>query len=67
MLGEQWGMMNETGSFAGQVWLWQYTFCYQIKPFSTSAHERAVTPLMAKESPCAPSGAGETSPPITRS
>ena len=36
LLGEQWGMMNETGSFPGQVWLWLYTLWYQIKPFSTS-------------------------------
>ncbi len=34
LLGNQWGMMNETGSFPGQVWLWLYTFWYQIKPFS---------------------------------
>ena len=34
----QWGMMNETGSYPGQVWLWLYTFWYQIKPFSTSAN-----------------------------
>jgi hypothetical protein len=38
LLGNQWGMMNETGSFPGQVWLWLYTFWYQIKPFSTSAN-----------------------------
>jgi hypothetical protein len=38
LLGDQWGMMNETGSFPGQVWLWLYTFWYQIKPFSTSAN-----------------------------
>jgi hypothetical protein len=31
-------MMNETGSYPGQVWLWLYTFWYQIKPFSTSAN-----------------------------
>ena len=36
LLGEQWGMMNETGSYPGQVWLWLYTMWYQIKPFSTS-------------------------------
>jgi len=36
LLGEQWGMMNETGAYPGQVWLWLYTFWYQIKPFSTS-------------------------------
>jgi hypothetical protein len=33
LLGSQWGMMNETGSYPGQVWLWLYTFWYQIKPF----------------------------------
>ena len=30
LLGDQWGMMNETGSYPGQVWLWLYTFWYQI-------------------------------------
>ena len=38
LLGAQWGMMNETGSYPGQGWLWLYTFWYQIKPFSTSAN-----------------------------
>ncbi len=38
LLGPQWGMMNETGSYPGQTWLWLYTFWYQIKPFSTSAN-----------------------------
>jgi hypothetical protein len=33
LLGDQWGMMNETGSYPGQVWLWLYTFWYQVKPF----------------------------------
>jgi len=37
LLGEQWGMMNETGSYPGQVWLWLYTFWYQIEPFKSSA------------------------------
>ncbi len=36
LLGSQWGMMNETGNFPGQAWLWLYTFWYQIPPFSTS-------------------------------
>jgi hypothetical protein len=36
LLGTQWGMMNETGSFPGQSWLWLYTLWYQLKPFSTS-------------------------------
>jgi hypothetical protein len=38
LLGTQWGMMNETGSYPGQAWLWLYTFWYQVKPFSTSAN-----------------------------
>jgi hypothetical protein len=36
LTGEQWGMMNETGNYPGQAWLWLYTFWYQVKPFSTS-------------------------------
>jgi len=42
LLGDQWGMMNETGSYPGQVWLWLYTFWYQIKPFSTSDNADAL-------------------------
>lgn len=34
--------MNETGSYPGQVWLWLYTFWYQIKPFSTSQNADAL-------------------------
>ena len=34
--GDQWGMMNETGSFPGQPWLWLYTMWYQVPPFTTS-------------------------------
>ena len=37
LLGSQWGMMNETGNYPGQAWLWLYTFWYQIPPFSTSS------------------------------
>jgi hypothetical protein len=36
--GDQWGMMNETGNYPGQAWLWLYTFWYQVKPFSTSGN-----------------------------
>lgn len=36
LLGSQWGMMNETGSYPGQTWLWLYTFWYQIEPFESS-------------------------------
>ncbi|SES43878.1 hypothetical protein SAMN05216199_3668 [Pedococcus cremeus] len=34
--GDQWGMMNETGAYPGQPWMWLYTFWYQVPPFSTS-------------------------------
>ena len=32
--GTQWGMMNETGSYPGQTWLWLYTLWYQVPLFS---------------------------------
>ncbi|HUB75257.1 MAG TPA: hypothetical protein VL979_14635 [Solirubrobacteraceae bacterium] len=38
LLGEQWGMMNETGSYPGQVWLWLYTLWYQVEPFKSSVN-----------------------------
>lgn len=34
--GDQWGMMNETGNFPGQAWLWLYTMWYQVPPFNSS-------------------------------
>jgi quinol-cytochrome oxidoreductase complex cytochrome b subunit len=37
LLGSQWGMMNETGNYPGQAWLWLYTFWYQIPPYNTSS------------------------------
>jgi len=36
LLGEQWGMMNETGSYPGQPWLWLYALWYQVEPFKES-------------------------------
>lgn len=42
LAGNQWGMMNETGSFPGQAWLWLYTFWYQVRPFSTSGNGDAL-------------------------
>jgi hypothetical protein len=36
--GDQWGMMNETGSFPGQAWLWLYTFWYQVSPMNSSSN-----------------------------
>jgi hypothetical protein len=48
LLGSQWGMMNETGNYPGQAWLWLYTFWYQIPPFSTSDNADAqIWALMA--------------------
>jgi hypothetical protein len=40
--GDQWGMMNETGNYPGQPWLWLYTFWYQVKPFNTSGNADAL-------------------------
>ena len=37
LLGEQWGMMNETGSYPGQAWLWLYTLWYQVEPMKSSS------------------------------
>ncbi len=42
LAGEQWGMMNETGNYPGQSWLWLYTFWYQIPPFTTSGNADAL-------------------------
>jgi hypothetical protein len=36
LTGSQWGMMNETGSYPGQTWLWLYTMWYQVPPFTSS-------------------------------
>jgi hypothetical protein len=38
LLGNQWGMMNETGSYPGQTWLWLYTMWYQVPPYSGAAN-----------------------------
>ena len=35
LLGDQWGMMNETGRYPGQTWLWLYTMWYQVPPFTS--------------------------------
>ena len=36
LTGNQWGVMNETGSYPGQPWLWLYQMWYHVHPFSTS-------------------------------
>lgn len=35
--GNSWGMMNETGRYPGQAWLWLYSIWYQIPPFTNEA------------------------------
>ncbi len=46
LTGDQWGMMNETGSYPGQTWLWLYTFWYQIPPFSTAPNADLVVVIL---------------------
>jgi hypothetical protein len=36
--GDQWGMMNETGQYPGQAWLWLYTLWYQVPPMNSSSN-----------------------------
>ena len=36
LLGNQWGVMNETGSYPGQPWLWLYQLWYHVPGFDTS-------------------------------
>jgi hypothetical protein len=38
LTGTQWGVMNETGSYPGQPWLWLYQLWYQLPGFRTSAN-----------------------------
>jgi hypothetical protein len=38
MTGAQWGVMNETGSYPGQPWLWLYTLWYQVPGWNHSAN-----------------------------
>ena len=38
LTGDQWGMMNETGNYPGQTWLWLFSSWYQIPPFNTAAN-----------------------------
>ncbi|MBT8159519.1 hypothetical protein KKI43_03535 [Arthrobacter sp. GN70] len=36
LTGDQWGMMNETGNYPGQSWLWLFSFVYQVQPIKSS-------------------------------
>jgi hypothetical protein len=37
LTGSQWGVMNETGRYPGQAWLWLYTMWYQVAPYDRTA------------------------------
>jgi hypothetical protein len=36
LAGNQWGVMNETGLYPGQTWLWLFTLWYQVPPINTA-------------------------------
>ncbi|MGO4535913.1 hypothetical protein [Leifsonia sp. 2MCAF36] len=36
LTGDQWGVMNETGNYPGQSWLWLFSFFYQVEPFASA-------------------------------
>ena len=38
LTGAQWGVMNESGSYPGQPWLWLYTLWYQVPGFDNSSN-----------------------------
>ncbi len=38
LTGTQWGIMNETGSYPGQPWLWLYQLWYQLPGYRTSTN-----------------------------
>ena len=46
LTGDQWGMMNETGSYPGQTWLWLFSFWYQVPPFNTASNTDLVVIIL---------------------
>jgi hypothetical protein len=42
LTGDQWGMMNETGNYPGQSWLWLFSALYQVEPFKSSPNADAL-------------------------
>jgi hypothetical protein len=38
LTGDQWGVMNETGSYPGQPWLWLFQMWYHVHGWSNSAN-----------------------------
>ncbi len=37
LAGDKWGVMNETGQYPGQTWLWLFSFWYQVFPFTSDS------------------------------
>ncbi len=35
LTGDQWGVMNETGQYPGQTWLWAFSMLYQLPPYNS--------------------------------
>jgi hypothetical protein len=35
LTGDRWGVMNETGQYPGQTWLWLFSMWYQVPPFTS--------------------------------
>jgi hypothetical protein len=46
LTGDQWGMMNETGNYPGQSWLWLFSFFYQVEPFASAPNADLVVVLI---------------------
>ena len=61
LLGKQWGLMNETGSYPGQPWLWLYALWYQVEPFKTS-HNADILVLLVMGASASRSSASRSSP-----
>jgi hypothetical protein len=37
LTGDRWGVMNETGQYPGQTWLWLFSMWYQVFPFTSDS------------------------------
>ncbi|WP_199245760.1 hypothetical protein [Leifsonia sp. AG29] len=46
LTGDQWGMMNETGNYPGQPWLWLFSLFYQVEPFASAPNADLVVVLI---------------------
>ena len=56
LTGAQWGVMNETGSYPGQPWLWLYTLWYQVPGFDSSANVDLIAIYLTGVATVAPPG-----------